>query len=68
MVAFRETLPNKASAARINPINPDELVGIDALRPLARLLGRLAAKESISAAPSDNALLRRQPGKSSEGG
>ncbi len=55
MAAFKDKIPSKASATRAGSIDADKSSVIDALRPIARLLGRVAAKESISAVPGDNA-------------
>ncbi len=55
MAALKNKIPSKASAARAGPIDADESTLVDALRPIARLLGRVAAKESISAVPGDTA-------------
>jgi len=55
MAAFEDRIPSKASASRAGPIDADESAVVDALRPIARLLGRVAAKEPVSAVPGDTA-------------
>jgi hypothetical protein len=55
VAAFKDTVPSKASAARAGPIDADESALVDALRPIARLLGRVAAKESVSGAHDEAA-------------
>jgi hypothetical protein len=60
MAAFKDRVPSKASATRAGPIDADKSALADALRPIARLLGRVAAKEFISTVPSDMAPHRVQ--------
>jgi hypothetical protein len=53
MAAFRDTIQSKASATRAGPSDANASALVDALRPIARLLGRAAGKEAISAVPRD---------------
>jgi hypothetical protein len=48
MAAFKDTIPIKASATRAGPIDANAPTSINALHQIARLLGRIAAKESVS--------------------
>jgi hypothetical protein len=48
MAAFKDTIPSKASATRAGPIDANAPTSINALHQIARLLGRIAAKESVS--------------------
>jgi hypothetical protein len=48
MAAFKDTIPSKASARRAGPIDANAPTSINVLHQIARLLGRMAAKESVS--------------------
>jgi len=72
MAAFRDTIPSNASETRAATIVADGSGLVDALRPIARLLGRIASKESISTFCRDTAPQSRINGsdcdtKTSEG-